>query len=250
MLSRISSTDNIYYFRHRTRRRFFAFLRFLILFFIVYEIVTVFLVSSYSVDSQSMSPLLQPGERVLVAPLVYGSRVPLTDLRLPAIHLPRRGDVVLAHPAYFRPDAWYLRAADAIVRFFTLQKVALNRDYRRTPADDLVIARVIGIPGDTVTVRDYTVYVKPKGASAYSSEHEIAQARYETRHEPLPAGWNASLPFSGNLPPITLRSHEYFLVGDNRSQSSDSREWGPVDLRSIVGQVILRYWPLRTLRLL
>ncbi len=250
MLSRISSTDNIYYFRHRTRRRFWAFVRFLIVFFIVYEVVTGLLVSSHTVESVSMTPLLGPGERVLVTPLVYGSRIPLTNLRLPALHLPRRGDVVLAHPAYFRPDPWYLRSADSIVSFFTLQKVSLNNHNRRGRTDTLVIERVVAIPGDTVSVRDFTVYVKPKGASAFSSAHAIAHVKYETLHQALPAGWGAGLPFSGDLPPLTLGPNQYLLVGDNRSQSSDSRQWGPVNLKAIVGEVVLCYWPLKDFRIL
>lgn len=242
-LSSISSTDNIYYFRHRTRRRVLAFVRFVILFYIIYQIVATMLLSSYTVGSAAMAPQVAPGDHLLVAPVVYGAPVPFTRLRLPAIHEPRRGDIVLVHPAYTRPDPWYIRLADPVVRFFTGQSVRIGNQPR--VGNGLVVARVLAVPGDTVEVRGDLVSVKPSGAAAFSSELELVHKKYDITKRKLPAGWSSDLPFSGNMAPISLEAGQYFVVGDNREAASDSITWGPVSESRIVGKVILRYWPLK-----
>ncbi|HUZ18016.1 MAG TPA: signal peptidase I [Spirochaetia bacterium] len=249
-LSSISSTDNIYYFRHRSRRRFFALVRFLIVFYIVYQIVTVMLISSYTIGSGSMRPVLRPGDRVLVCPLVFGSPVPFTQLRLPAVRPPKRGDIVIVRPAYYRPDPWYAAIAGPVIRFFSVQHASLGSDSRGEPGNSAVAARVVGLPGDTVRVQDDVVYVEPKGTASFSSELELSRKPYDPSRPSLPEGWNGNLPFSGRVPDVTLGPHSYFLVGDNRAASNDSIEWGPVSEGNIVGKVIFRYWPLNVLNVL
>ena len=242
-LSSISSTDNIYYFRHRTRRRVLAFVRFVIVFYIIYQIVASMLLSSYTVGSAAMTPRIAPGDHLLVAPVVYGAPVPFTRLQLPAIHKPRRGDIVLVHPAYTRPDPWYIRLADPVVRFFTGQSVRIGKQPR--VGNGLVVARVLAVPGDTVEVRGDIVYVKPAGATAFSSELELVHEKYDITKRKLPKGWSSDLPFSGNMAATQLQAGHYFVVGDNRQAASDSIAWGPVSERHIVGEVVLRYWPLK-----
>jgi signal peptidase I len=56
-----------------------------------------------------------------------------------------------------------------------------------------------------------------------------------------------AIPFSGDGEEITLREGEYFVLGDNRPESSDSRSWGPLPSSRIVGKVIFRYWPPHSL---
>ncbi|HUX20307.1 MAG TPA: signal peptidase I [Spirochaetia bacterium] len=249
-LSSISSSDNIYYFRHRARRRVLGFVRFVIVFYVIYQIVVTMLLSSYLVESVSMAPRIDPGDNLLVSPLVYGSRVPFTQLRLPPIHRPRRGDVVLVRPNYAMLDPWYVRLADPVVRFFTGQRVGIGAQYRDRVGNTFVVKRVVGLPGDTLEIRDDAVYVKPAGSSVFSNETELIHGNYEITHAKLPKGWQADLPFSGNMAPITMSGNEYFVIGDNRADSSDSSAWGPVKGDRIVGKVIFRYWPLKKLGVL
>ncbi len=249
-LSSISSTDNIYYFRHRTRRRVLGFIRFVIVFYIIYQIVASMLLSSYTVGSAAMAPQIAPGDHVLVAPVVYGAPVPFTRLRLPAIHKPRRGDIVLVHPAYAEADPWYIGLADPIVRFFTGQSVGIGNQHRAVVGNSLVVARVLAVPGDTVEVRNDVVYVKPTGATAFSSELELVHGKYDITKRSLPKGWSSDLPFSGNMAARSLEAQQYFVVGDNRQAGSDSIAWGPVSENRIVGKVILRYWPLKKIEAL
>lgn len=87
-----------------------------------------------------------------------------------------------------------------------------------------LIKRVVGEPGETVEVEDGTVLVDGKPLS-----------------EPY-----VLLPSRDNTRPFTLGPTEYFVLGDNRPHSRDSRQFGPVDRQDIVGRAWLRYWPLPT----
>jgi len=86
------------------------------------------------------------------------------------------------------------------------------------------IKRVIGVPGDTVEVRDGTVYINHAPlAEAYVSE--------EFRDH-------------SSMPAETVRAEEYFVLGDHRNSSNDSRAWGMVPRSDIYGKAVFVYWPL------
>ncbi|HXV64409.1 MAG TPA: signal peptidase I [Vicinamibacteria bacterium] len=86
------------------------------------------------------------------------------------------------------------------------------------------IKRVIGLPGETIEVRDGVVYV---------DDHPI--------DEPYVSEANAD---NRSYRPVRIRSGHYFVLGDNRSGSNDSRSWGLVPERYIYGKAFLRIWPL------
>lgn len=91
------------------------------------------------------------------------------------------------------------------------------------------IKRVIGIPGDTLVVQDgYFVL------NGQRLQEPYLPAGLET-----PAG-----AFTRGEREVTLGDSEYFVVGDNRQFSSDSRAWGPIDRSAIVGRAFMRYWPV------
>ena len=94
--------------------------------------------------------------------------------------------------------------------------------YPKDPTQDF-IKRVIGLPGDTISWN--TTQVMVNGV---------------TLKEPyLSAPSNLS-----NQPPFTLPPNQYFVMGDNRPQSSDSRSWGPVPKDYIIGKATVLFWPL------
>jgi signal peptidase I len=59
----------------------------------------------------------------------------------------------------------------------------------------------------------------------------------------MPALWDTSIPFSGNMDRIILGEDECFVVSDDRSNTNDSRTWGPVSADRITGKAVFRYWP-------
>jgi signal peptidase I len=95
--------------------------------------------------------------------------------------------------------------------------------YPNNPSEDY-IKRVIGLPGETVTIRDTRVFVDDSPLD----EPYINEA-CDLLHCPDQSH--------------TLGPDQYFVMGDNRNHSSDSRAFGPVDRRLIVGEVLIRYWP-------
>jgi len=99
-----------------------------------------------------------------------------------------------------------------------------------SPMQDIeLIKRLIGKPGDTIELRDNRVYVNG-----------------EPLNEPyLPPNANSG-PTRGDFK-WTLGTDEYFIMGDNRSFSQDSRSFGPVSADRIVGRALLLYWPLSDL---
>ena len=83
------------------------------------------------------------------------------------------------------------------------------------------IKRVIGLPGETVEIRDGAVYI----------DGILLDEPY------------LSEPTRSNVAPRVLRQDEYFVLGDNRDSSSDSRSWGPLSEEKIIGKAWLSYWP-------
>jgi signal peptidase I len=98
--------------------------------------------------------------------------------------------------------------------------------YPKNPQDDY-IKRIIGLPGDTVTVTQEEVYVNGN----QMDEAYIAE----------PPGYDGEW----IVPPDSI-----FVLGDNRNQSSDSHSWGFVPLDDVVGKAIVIYWPLDELKIL
>ncbi len=92
-------------------------------------------------------------------------------------------------------------------------------------ADPPLIKRLIGLPGDTVEVRDTLVYVN--GA-------------------PLDEPYFVNAPCSASNCPDNswqLGPDQYFVMGDNRNRSRDSRRFGPVSRQHLIGEALIRYWP-------
>jgi signal peptidase I len=220
----------------------FPLLKIILLAFIFYLVITAFFLNSYRVDSDSMRSVLKPGDRVLATPLTYSSRLPFVASRT---RPPRRGEIVLVLSPLYTPSRFPLALFEPLVRFVTLQRgsVAADLTGRRVPR--YLIKRVIALPGDTLRLENFTAYVRTPGESVFRAEQELISADYQIVGAAPVDGWQESFPLSGNAAAVTLGNNEYFVLGDNRGASSDSRSWGPVGGERIVARVFLKYWPFR-----
>jgi signal peptidase I len=88
--------------------------------------------------------------------------------------------------------------------------------------DELLIKRVVGLPGETVEIKDGHVYINNEVLDEPFTSEETRSRRYEKI----------------TVPPLNV-----FVLGDNRNRSNDSRSFGPVPIDNIVGRAWLSYWP-------
>jgi signal peptidase I len=160
--------------------------------------IRAFVVQAFKIPSGSMKPTLQIGDHILVNKFVYGVKIPFTDKELLPIGHPSRQDIVV-----FR--------------------------YPVDPSKDF-IKRVIGLPGDTVLIRDKTVFVNGQQIEepyAVFSDKRVLPATASPRD---------------NMNAITVPENSLFVMGDNRDESYDSRFWKFVDMSQLKGKAFIIYW--------
>ena len=216
----------------------------LVSFVLCYLVIREFLIKSLSVGSISMEPNFRVGDRLLAAPLAFGAEVPFVNRRTRLLSPPKRGDLVVIRPPYYATTP-IRRILSPFAEVFTLQRISLETPIDLDTEDNLLVRRVVGIPGDTIRIDNYEVFVRSQGSTAFIAENEIGSNRYSVIKDPLPEGWDGSLPFGGDMAEITLVD-EYFLMSDNRNITNDSRYWGAIGSDAFVGKIVLRYWPLRS----
>jgi len=152
---------------------------------VVFILFGVFFVQPVVVEGTSMLPQLHDGERLLVNKLVYYK---------------------------FQSVSWgHIERGDIVVFWFP------------NDPDKSYVKRVIGLPGETVEIRNGRVIVD--GA--------------ELTEDYLDKEYNQTLP---SISPKKVEEHHYFVMGDNRDNSSDSRYWGLVPEKYIYGKAFFRYW--------
>ena len=174
-------------------------------------LIQAFLVKPYQIPSGSMEPTLDIGQRVLVDRVGYHFGDP--DV----------GDIVVFHP----PEG----AVNGV------QCGVPTSEHRGAPcpeptpeeADTNFIKRIVAGPGDTLRIKDGHPVVN----GVMAKEDFIKPC-----HDPSPPPNQCNY-----LKPITIPPNEYFMMGDNRSSSDDSRFWGPVPRDWIIGQAFFTYWP-------
>jgi signal peptidase I len=107
-----------------------------------------------------------------------------------------------------------------------------------------LVKRVIGLPGETISTHNGQVYI-----NCYSQNYAVCKPLSEPWLPPGPQDYTGSLPDDQypqfNMPgPVKIPANEYFVMGDNRTDSEDSRFFGPIAKSSIVGRAVAVVWPL------
>ncbi|MBX2859029.1 MAG: signal peptidase I [Cellvibrionaceae bacterium] len=184
-----------------------------------------FLIEPFQIPSESMVPTLEVGDFIAVSKFSYGIRLPIIRRKIIPISDPKRGDVMV----FFPPHE---------TRYF--------------------IKRVVGIPGDTIRYKNNILYVNGEevkrsnakreplrrtdqcihqGGHYVLTEEHLGEKTHTKRECSLFAQFNAKDEWK-------VPEGHYFMMGDNRNNSSDSRSWGTVHEDRIVGKAfaIWMHW--------
>ena len=158
-------------------------------------VIRTFIVQAFKIPSESMLSTLLVGDQLLASKFAYGVKIPFTHTFIYRGPDPERGDIVIF-------------------------------EYPEDPSTDF-IKRIIGVPGDTIEVRDKQLYrngeaVKEKYIQFTDQEHIVARR--------------------DNFGPVTVPENHYFVMGDNRDNSHDSRFWGFITRESIRAKAWRIYW--------
>lgn len=166
-------------------------------------VIRAFIVQAFKIPSGSMRPTLVEGDIILVNKFLYGAKIPFTDLRLPKVRDPNRGDCIV----FIYPE---------------------------NPKKDF-IKRLVGLPGEVVEIRRGTIFINGKPVLKLP----LSQFYYQNKGDLAQEGQA-----------IVVPEDNYFVLGDNSGSSQDSRFWGFVPKKNILGKAILIYWPLKRIRLI
>lgn len=195
----------------------------------LYVFISLFLnnvMFSVRVNSSSMETNISNGGIVFATPL---------------FRRPSRGDMVYISRMDGRTLPVYERVANAVVRFFTLRKYTpFSDDGRMTGSSS--VRRVVALPGDSIYIKDYVAYVKPKGTNQFLTEFELAKKPYSISAFAVPVEWDGMGP-SGDVDEITLGENEYYVLADDRVSSIDSRLYGTVSYSRIRAKVLFQCFP-------
>jgi len=197
--------------------------------FLIVLFLRSFLVEPFRIPSGSMMPTLLIGDFILVNKFGYGIRLPVLNYKIIDIGEPQRGDVVV-----FR--------------------------YPKDPSIPF-IKRVVGLPGDHVVYHDSnkTFYIngQPIGQQTVGIYQGVGAGSNmtgaEERIENLPQVPHRILVFPRQLPPpaefteVVVPPNQYFVLGDNRDNSKDSRYWGTVPEQNLIGKAFFIWmnWDLQ-----
>jgi signal peptidase I len=211
--------------------------------FLTYQLVSTFFIRSYRIGNAGMEPNFSANSRVLASPLFYGP-VLWGGHRLPSGSNIARGDVVLTQTPGAGKRSFIKEIFNPFLRFFSLNFLSFKNRNEKIGLPEIVLKRVIALPGDTVKMENNVIYVRPSGESYFLNEFEISHQSYETLRPESIEHWDNLLPLAPYFNEITLKNNEYMIVGDNRSLINDSRTFGPVRAEDIRAKVLFTYWPL------
>jgi signal peptidase I len=194
-------------------------------------VIRAVIIESYYVPSGSMLSTMFLGDHVFVSKFTYGAHIPFTNARLHPVRDPQRGEIAVF--ALGRGPNGVICPLDRCSNY----------------AAEGFVKRIVGLPGDTVAYRDGHLILNGRIVEqrdleqTFTDEHGVKMRVLEEdlegcRHIVL------DIPGTGGLTqePFKVPADHYFMMGDNRDNSNDSRAWGPVHRDDLKGPVLINYW--------
>jgi len=185
---------------------------------VIWFVLRALLIEAFRIPSSSMEHTLLVGDFLFVNKALYGAEVPLVRTRLPAFREPERGDIVV----------------------FDSQ----------TQEGVKVVKRLVGMPGDTLEMRRAMLYrgavrqIEPyvQHIDSLSDPAEVEMRHWQLDYLLPEVDRETYHPSRDNWGPLVVPAGQYFVMGDNRDNSYDSRYWGFVNRRVIRGRPLFVYY--------
>jgi signal peptidase I len=183
---------------------------------LLFFVLRTFLVQTFVITSGSMEDTMLVGDMLLVNRAAMGSQVPVLGFRIPGYSEPRRGDIVVFDPPHEE----------------TL----------------MLIKRLIGVEGDTLEMRDKVLFLNGgRLEEPYVRHEDVDDERHPWmawQRDHLVAGVDPTTyaPTRDNWGPIVIPEGHYFMLGDNRERSLDSRYWGLLERWRLEGRAVFTYY--------
>jgi signal peptidase I len=185
---------------------------------LLFLVIRTFLVEAFRIPTGSMESTLLVGDFLLVNKAVYGAQLPGTQTRLPSFSEPERGDVVVFMPPH-EPGKNYVK-------------------------------RLVAVPGDTIEMHNRVLsingepQIEPYVQHTDAAGMDMVDPRMLWQRSHLTNGMRPEMyhPTRDNWGPVVVPEGRYFMLGDNRDDSEDSRYWGFVEREAIKGQPLFIYY--------
>ncbi|HEX6695102.1 MAG TPA: signal peptidase I [Longimicrobiales bacterium] len=186
--------------------------------FLIFVVIRTFLIQTFTIISGSMEDTLLIGDFLVLSKSAYGATIPYTDVRLPGYSEPKRNDIVVF------------------------------RSHHQEPEIDLV-KRLVGMPGDTLSMTDGVLYLNGKAVDEPYVKHTDVgydggdpSMEWQKSHLVDSVRAEPYYPTRDNWGPVVVPAGSYFMMGDNREQSLDSRYWGFVPRSDMMGRAVGLYF--------
>lgn len=196
------------------------------------SVVMFFFIQAFKIPSSSMEQTLLKGDHLFVNKMAYGMPLPFTDKRFLATKKIDRGDIVI----------------------FDFPSDNRKEKFCGAPqSGKIFVKRIIAVGGDVVRVKDESLYIngekQDEPYAYYTSQdrnnvrlrHGVAGYQKEWENRRLDKHYGIYL--KDDFGPITVPDSSYFVMGDNRDHSCDSRFWGAVPEQNIKGSPLFIHWP-------
>jgi signal peptidase I len=184
--------------------------------FLIFIVVRTFLIQTFTIVSGSMEGTLLVGDFLVLNKSAYGATVPGTGMKLPGYDEPGRGDIIVF-------------------------------EGHHEPID--LVKRLVGMPGDTLAMQDGTLYLNGEPQDEPYVRHTYPDGdtghlwmEWQTQYLVDGARSERYRPTRDNWGPIVVPADHYFVLGDNRDESLDSRYWGFIQPRQVKGRAVALYF--------
>lgn len=208
--------------KNKIKHEIYEWIKTIIIAAVLAGLIKTFIIQAYKIPSGSMMRTLLIKDHLFVSRFTYGTKIPFTDKKILKMRQPARGEIIV----------------------FIAPFEALQADEKLKGKKKNFIKRCIGLPGDIIEIKDKKLFVNGTITAEPYVTHIDSDIYPNARYLPR------QLRLRDNFGPVTVPDKHYFMLGDNRDASYDSRFWGFVSENSIIGKALCLYWPPKRIGLI